>query len=52
MMTYVIFGESYSVYVASFCTTQQSNIFLLDVLINLSLDTKLGLSLKIFDLHL
>ena len=51
VIQYITFGELQSVYVVFFGTTQ-SNIFLLDVLITLSLDTKLGLSLQIFDFHL
>ena len=44
-MRYITFGELQSIYEVSFGTTQ-SNIFLLDVLITLSLETKLGLSFE------
>ena len=44
---YITFGELQSIYVNP-VGPKQSNILLLDVLINLSLETKLGYSLEIF----
>ena len=50
-MRYITFEELQSIYEVSFGTTQ-SNIFLLDVLITLSLETKLGLSFEYSYFHL